>query len=81
MDMTSIAVDREAYNLLRHHKRPGESFSQVVKRLADRREPLSRFVGAWKDLPDELFRQLEQERTRSRALDERRFRRVLRGQS
>ncbi|MHB8351445.1 MAG: antitoxin VapB family protein [Thermoplasmata archaeon] len=79
METTSIAVDREAYDLLRSQKRPGESFSQVVKRLAKNRRPLSSFVGAWKDLPETTFREIQANRKRLRDLDEQRFERLVKG--
>lgn len=77
MDNTSIALDREAYNLLRDQKRPGESFSQVVKRLAGGRRPLSSFAGAWKEMPEKTFREIQTERRRLRELDEQRFERLV----
>jgi predicted CopG family antitoxin len=77
MENTSIALDREAYDLLRSQKRPGESFSQVVKRLAKNRRPLASFVGAWSDLPDKTFREIQANRKRLRVLDEERFQRLL----
>lgn len=79
METTSIALDREAYDLLRGQKRPGESFSQVVKRLAGSRRPLSSFVGAWEDMPDKTLREIRAERRRMRELDEERFRRLVGG--
>jgi len=79
MENTSIALDREAYDLLRNQKRPGESFSQVVKRLAGPRRPLASFVGAWKDLPDKTLREIQAERRRMRGLDEERFERLMKG--
>ncbi len=78
MGTTSVALDREAYDLLRNHKRAGESFSQVVKRLAGAHRPLSSFVGAWADLPEKTFREIQGERTRLRTLNEQRFRRRMR---
>ena len=77
MENTSVALDREAYNLLRRQKRPGESFSQVVKRLADNRRPLASFAGAWRDLPEKTFRSIQAERRRLRDLDEQRFDRLM----
>ncbi|HLY76275.1 MAG TPA: antitoxin VapB family protein [Thermoplasmata archaeon] len=79
METTSIAVDREAYDLLRSQKRPGESFSQVVKRLAKNRRPLASFVGAWKDLPEKTVREIEANRKRLRDLDDQRFERLMKG--
>jgi predicted CopG family antitoxin len=77
METTSVALDREAYELLRLQKRPGESFSQTVKRLAGRRRPLASFSGAWKDVPEAKLKQLATERKRLRALDEERFAQLL----
>ena len=77
MEATSIALDREAYDLLRRQKRPGESFSQVVKRLAADRRPLTSFAGAWKDMPERVLREIQAERKRMRDLDEERFRRLM----
>jgi len=37
MPTRTISVDEEAYERLRAHKREGESFSDVVKRLAGER--------------------------------------------
>ena len=79
MESTSVALDREAYDLLRGQKRPGESFSQVVKRLAGSRRPLASFAGAWKDLPEKTLREIQAERKRLRDLDEQRFERLMRG--
>jgi predicted CopG family antitoxin len=79
METTSIALDREAYDLLKSHKRPGESFSHVVKRLAGRARPLGSFAGAWKDLPEKALRGLEANRKRMRELDEERFHRLFSG--
>jgi predicted CopG family antitoxin len=79
METTSIAVDREAYDLLRSQKRPGESFSQVVKRLAKNRRPLASFVGAWRDLPEKTLREIQASRKRLRDLDEQRFERLVKG--
>jgi predicted CopG family antitoxin len=79
METTSIALDREAYDLLRSQKRPGESFSQVVKRLAGTRRPLASCVGAWRDLPEKTVRGIQAERRRWRKLDEERFDRLMGG--
>ena len=79
METTSIALDREAYDLLRGQKRPGESFSQVVKRLAGSRRRLSSFVGAWKDMPEKTYRAIQAERKQLRDLDEQRHERLMKG--
>ncbi|HZY69904.1 MAG TPA: antitoxin VapB family protein [Thermoplasmata archaeon] len=79
MENTSIALDRKAYDLLRSQKRPGESFSHVVKRVAGTRRPLASFAGVWKEIPERTIRQIHAERKRSRELDEQRFERLMKG--
>ena len=53
MSGKTIALDPEAYEILAKSKRPGETFSAVVKRLLRPRPALSSFAGAWKDVPKE----------------------------
>ena len=48
METKTIALDREAYELLKRRKRKGESFSEAVKRIARRARPLSDFAGTWR---------------------------------
>ena len=45
-----MALDQEAYDLLRRSKKAGESFSETVKRLARPRRPLSDFAGIWVEM-------------------------------
>ncbi len=52
-DMKTISLDEKAYQLLKRAKRPGESFSEVVRRIAKRRPPLVSFGGAWTEMPRE----------------------------
>ncbi len=47
MSAKTIALDVEAYGLLSKAKRPGETFSDVVKRALGPRRPLTDFAGAW----------------------------------
>ncbi|EQD73300.1 hypothetical protein B1B_03290 [mine drainage metagenome] len=47
MSAKTIALDTEAYGLLFKAKRPGETFSEVVKRALGPRRPLTDFAGAW----------------------------------
>jgi predicted CopG family antitoxin len=46
----TIALDHEAYALLAKSKRPGETFSDVVKRTVRPRRPLTDFAGVWKGM-------------------------------
>ena len=56
----TVALDGEAYTALKSLKGNGESFSDVVKRLAKPRKSILDLAGAWKDLPDEDRRALDQ---------------------
>lgn len=53
MSAKTVALDPEAYELLRRQKRAGETFSGAVKRLSGRRRSILEFAGAWKDFPPE----------------------------
>lgn len=47
-DYTNVRLTDEAYELLKSHKQPGESFSEVVERLA-RERPLTDLEGVFSD--------------------------------
>ena len=53
MPHKTITISLEAYEALRRLKRPGESFSDVVLRLARGQPELSELAGAWGDVPEE----------------------------
>jgi predicted CopG family antitoxin len=77
MSAKTVALDPEAYEMLRRNRRSGETFSDAVKRLAGRRRSILDFAGMWKDIPDadlERFRSfLGEGRRRDRARVERLF--------
>lgn len=60
MDVKTVGLDKEAYERLKAEKRPGESFSDVVKRLTRKRRPLTEFVGLWKTLPEKDVREFDE---------------------
>lgn len=70
METKTIALDREAYDLLRRRKRKGESFSEAVKRIARGTRPLSDFAGAWRrHLTDRDIKEIEAAIARGRDAD------------
>jgi len=69
MATKTISLDEEAYEQLRAKKRDGESFSDVVKRLAGER-PWDEIVGIWPDA-DELEDAIQEGRERSRERSDR----------
>jgi predicted CopG family antitoxin len=60
MATKTVALDpeAEAYDLLRRHRRAGETFSDAVRRLGGRRRSLLQFAGIRKDLPEEEFERI-----------------------
>jgi len=59
MASKTVALDSEAYALLKRQKKADESFSDAVKRLARPRRPLSSFAGMWKDMSPKERRELD----------------------
>jgi predicted CopG family antitoxin len=77
MSTKTVALDSEAYAVLAKAKRPGETFSEVVKRTMRPRRPLTDFAGIWKNIPADEMRALERWRRVSRKKDRERQRRLL----
>ncbi len=77
MDTKTIALDRDAYDLLRRRRRKGESFSDAVKRLAREARPVSEFAAAWKKhLSDSEIEEIGKAIARGRETDRDRARRL-----
>ncbi|OGS45943.1 MAG: hypothetical protein A3K66_05715 [Euryarchaeota archaeon RBG_16_67_27] len=51
MSVKTVTLSQDAYEALAALKQGGESFSDVVRRLARRNRSLLEFAGAWKHVP------------------------------
>jgi predicted CopG family antitoxin len=59
MSVKTVTLSEDAYLVLSARKRSGESFSEVVRRLARTERSLREFVGAWEDVPDSKLAKYE----------------------
>lgn len=78
MSSRTVALDDEAYALLRRSKLKDETFSDAVKRLVRPRRPLSGFAGMWSDMTPKEKAALAGIYRDSRAADDRRSERIRR---
>jgi predicted CopG family antitoxin len=78
MAAKTVALDADAYELLKRQKRSDETFSDAVKRLARPRVPLTAFAGAWADLSMKERRDLDRVYAAYRDADSRRSDRIRR---
>lgn len=56
MSVRTVTLSRDAYDTLAALKRDGESFSELVRRLAGSHTLLSAFAGAWSAAPKSELR-------------------------
>ena len=52
MSVKTVTLSEDAYLVLASRKREGESFSEVVRRLARSERSLKEFVGGWEEVPE-----------------------------
>ncbi len=58
MPHKTITISLEAYEALLRLKRPGESFSDAILRLARSVPDLSELEGVWSDVPEEKIEEI-----------------------
>lgn len=59
MSVKTVTLSEDAYSVLASRKREGESFSEVVRRLARSEHSLKEFVGGWKEARSAKFARFE----------------------
>ncbi|MDE1819363.1 MAG: antitoxin VapB family protein [Euryarchaeota archaeon] len=79
MTVKTVALSPETYARLRRHKRAGETFDDVVKRLTGKPRTIADFIGIWKDWPEGDFRKFERAIAEGRRRDRERTLRLLEG--
>lgn len=56
-----ISIMDDTYELLAKNKRPGESFSEVIRRLIPRKTSIMDCIGLWEHLSDEDISQMKKD--------------------
>ncbi len=79
MAVKTVTLSADAYAALAALKRPGESFSDVVRRITRKNRSLLDFAGAWKDVPEETMKEIEDFLRAGDELSMAKQRRLLRG--
>jgi predicted CopG family antitoxin len=77
MSAKTVALDMEAYEMLRRQRRDGETFSEAVKRLSGRRRSILAFAGIWKEMPAEDLERVRSFLAEGRRRDRERTERLL----
>lgn len=78
MAAKTVALDAEAYALLARAKRPGETFSEVVRRTLRPPSRISDLAGSLRELPAGAWSEVNREQRAHRRGDAERQRRLER---
>jgi predicted CopG family antitoxin len=76
MAAKTIALDADTYEMLRRHKRPGETFSDVVRRELRPPAKISDLAGELSGLSPGVWKEVDRVRRASRQRDRGRGRRM-----
>ncbi|MGP8078014.1 MAG: antitoxin VapB family protein [Thermoplasmata archaeon] len=80
MASKTIALDSETYDLLRRHKRSGETFSDVVRRQLRPPAKITDLAGSLGDVPPRVWKEVDATRRATRRQDRGRQERLERGE-
>ncbi len=81
MSVKTVTLSEDAYAALAALKKQGESFSDVVRRLARGNRSLLEFAGDWKAIPADEMREYLAFLEKSDELSQSRLKRVVRRSS
>lgn len=59
MASKNIAITEDAYKLLVRHKRPDESFSEVIREHFKKGKKLTDYAGVWANMPEKKWKEFE----------------------
>lgn len=59
MASKNIAITEDAYELLVRHKRPSNSFSDVIKEHFTGKKKLTDYAGIWAGIPEKRWKEFE----------------------
>ena len=59
MGTKTITIMDDAYSLLSEKKTKGESFSDVIRRMAGGKRDIMSFAGVWKDISDQRIEEMK----------------------
>ena len=60
MGTKTISIMDDAYDLLVRNRRKGESFSSVIRRIAEKKKDIMEFAGIWKNKDDEEIEEVKE---------------------
>ena len=61
MGTKNISIMDDAYHLLAKNRRKGESFSNVIRRIALKKKDIMDFAGSWKNVSDEEAEKIKED--------------------